>query len=120
VAAGGKGNRPNCPPGQDGVVYIRSEINTKTNQKVGEYVGQAKDWDRYTDRKKEHRRDLASVKPGNRYDFSELEICVDPSNLSLKEEDWIRYGGGPGQLQNKRHQMNDKKYHQGGGTVPKQ
>ena len=39
--------------------------------------------------------------------------------LRKAEEDAIRRGGGPGKLANKRHEMNDEAYRNGGGSVPK-
>ncbi len=105
----GKGNRPNCPKGQDGVIYYREHGG-------GTYVGQSKSWERYEKRQGEHNRGLGK---GQSYKFTELEVCVDPKDLRKKEEDWIRAGGGPGPLKNGRYEMNNNDYKQQGGTVPK-
>ena len=107
ASGSGQGKRPNCTPGKDGVIYLRQHNGR-------EYVGQSKDWDRYQQRKKEHNRDK-----GVTHNFTELEVCVDPKKLRKTEEDWMRGGGGPGPLENKRHELNDNDYKQQGGTVPK-
>ena len=77
------------------------------------YVGQAKSEERYEKRKGEHEK-----KNGKKYDFKELGRAKPGVDLDVLEEDWIRAGGGPGELENKRHQMNPKRYEAGGGTCP--
>ena len=45
-------------------------------------------------------------------------------NLDVAEEDYIRAGGGPrstgGSLENRRHQMSERRYRRAGGTIPYQ
>jgi len=112
-SAGASGGNSKCPPGKGGVIYLR------TDSQGNEYVGKAKSEDRYKERRREHNADLKKVNPSaGPYSFTLLE-CVDPKDLSKKEEDWIRAGGGVGKLQNKVSGMADKKYDAAGGNVPK-
>jgi RHS repeat-associated protein len=105
------------PLGLTGVVYLRTDPVTGE-----EYVGQAKSPAHYRARQNAHNRAArkATGNPGFKYDFDELEKNVTPGVLlDRAEEDWIRAGGGPKTgLENKRHQMADKRYKAAGGCVP--
>jgi hypothetical protein len=98
-----------------GIIYLR------TDAEGGEYVGQAKSEERYDVRQAEH----AAKNPEQDFEFEILERVPANSGRSLDvaEEDWIRAGGGPqsdgGPLQNERHQMDDLRYRQAGGTISK-
>jgi hypothetical protein len=96
----------------EGVVYVR------TNPITGEgYVGQSKSMERFLVRQGEHDR-LLGV--DHRYEILER---VNPGDLDMAEESWIRRLGGPknkgGTLANKRYQVNDASYCEQGGMVPK-
>jgi hypothetical protein len=106
----------NVDPDPAGVIYLRTDLNTG-----GEYVGQAQDWDRFLERQKEHAR----ANPNATYDFDALDRAAPGQDLDVREEDWIRAGGGPtnksnpnGGLENRRHQMNAPRYDAAGGTCP--
>ena len=97
-----------------GVVYLRTveqqDPKTGAKVKVG-YVGQAIDWDRFTDRMKEHQAKLARKTGGGAtYEF---EVLSRPrqTELDVTEEAWIRKLGSieseGGALQNRRHQLRD-------------
>jgi hypothetical protein len=53
------------------------------------------------------------------YNFDVLAQNVPVADLAKTEEDWIRAGGGPGALANKRHEQNDEKYKNAGGCISK-
>lgn len=95
-------------PYQRGVVYMRTDIKT------GElYVGQSKSMSRYGMRQIKHR-----ATPKGRENGYSFEVIRRPMrrNLDRTEEFYIRKFGGPtnksskGKLENKRHQMSDKRY----------
>ncbi|WP_412538482.1 ricin-type beta-trefoil lectin domain protein [Longispora sp. K20-0274] len=99
----------------DGVIYVRIDLNTGR-----EYVGQAKSWDRYLVRQAEH----AKLHPDADFEFHVVDRGTPGVDLNLKEESWMRAGGGPtnrgnpdGGLDNKRVQMNDVRYKDAGGAV---
>jgi hypothetical protein len=83
---------------------------------VQEYVGKSI---AYAERQAAHNRALGKLLPGQRYQFIILAQNVPVADLAKTEEDWIRAGGGPGQLANKRHEQNDENYKAAGGCVPK-
>jgi RHS repeat-associated protein len=92
-------------------IYLR----TDPNGRIRPYIGQARGdigFGRYEARQAEHRIGL-----GVEFEFRLLEWV--PSELAdITEENWIRRGGGPGQLSNKRYQMNEQRYREAGGKLP--
>ncbi|MFF4010641.1 polymorphic toxin-type HINT domain-containing protein [Streptomyces sp. NPDC001717] len=101
------------PPTPGGVVYLRTDLITGE-----EYVGQAKSWDRFLKRQREHARDY----PNKSFTFEVLGRANPGQDLDVLEESWMRAGGGkktvPGSvLENTRVQMNDGRYKAAGGTV---
>ena len=55
--------------------------------------------------------------PGMKYEFERLADNVPAADLARTEEDWIRAGGGPGVLANKRHEQSDENYKKSGGCI---
>lgn len=98
----------------NGVIYLR--ILNIGGVTVQEYVGKSI---AYAERQAAHNRALGKLLPGQRYQFIILAQNVPVADLAKTEEDWIRAGGGPGQLANKRHEQNDENYKAAGGCVPK-
>ena len=104
-----------------GIIYLRTLVGDTSGTPV-EYVGQSID---QAARWAAHDRDLDKLKLAGtvdataRYEFKILEDNVPDADLSRLEEDWIRAGGGPGPLANGRHQMNDDRYKNAGGCMPK-
>jgi len=109
-------NRAKANANGEGIIYRR------TNPKTGkEYYGQAKNQKAYEQRKKYHDK-----KHGVTHEFQIVERGKVGKDLNIKEENWIRKNGGPnngkgnqGTLENKRHEMNDKRYDKGGGKIAK-
>lgn len=97
-----------------GVVYKRTDLLSGET-----YVGQAKSLERYDARQLEHARDNLD----KLFDFEVLGRANPGQDLDVLEESWIRHLGGPsnqgGSLVNKRYQMNDLRYTDVGGTIPK-
>ncbi len=96
----------------EGIIYKR------TNPKTGkEYIGQAKSEAHYQKRQKAHDKSK-----GVKHDYEVVDRGNPGKDLDVKEETAIRRGGGPknksnnGTLENKRPQMNDKRYKDAGGT----
>lgn len=126
-AAAGPGKPPACVPGDNGggsggddlgVIYYRTDLSGN----LAPYVGQSKDENRFTDRQGEH----ASDHPDSEFRFEVLDRAKPGTALDKVEEDYIRGCGGPtnksnpnGSLSNKRFQMNDNRYQENGGVVPK-
>ena len=61
-----------------------------------------------------------------KHDYEIVDRAKPGKQLDVAEESQIRLGGGPtnksnpnGQLENKRHQMNEQRYTDAGGTVNK-
>lgn len=84
-------------------------------------MGRANDG-RYEKRQSEH----FDKYPNSDFDFSILGRAPVGADLSKLEEDFIRRCGGPtnksnpdGSLSNKRYEMNEKRYQENGGVVPK-
>ena len=73
----------------------------------------------FTERQAAHNRALQKLLPGMKYDFEVLAQNVPVADLAKTEEDWIRAGGGPGTLANKRHEQNDENYKNAGGCIRK-
>jgi RHS repeat-associated protein len=99
----------------DGIIYKR------TNPKTGkEYIGQAKGDDQFIKRQSSH--DKAK---GVKHDYEVVDRGEPGMDLDIKEETHIRQNGGPnnkssnGTLENKRHQMNNERYKNAGGTSEK-
>ena len=105
------GGDTDSPP--EGVVYKRTDPETGAC-----YIGQCISPKRFEARKKEHDRDK-----GVEHDYEIIGRAKPGNDLDVLEESAIRSHGGlkrkGGKLENKRHQMNDKRYRDGGGTVPK-
>ena len=106
-------NATPTPSTPSGVVYLRTDIVTGE-----EYVGQAKSWNRYLKRQREHARDY----PNKAFTFEVLGRANPGQGLDVLEESWMRAGGGkktvPGSvLENSRVQMNDDRYRAAGGTI---
>ncbi|MFE3553261.1 ricin-type beta-trefoil lectin domain protein [Streptomyces sp. NPDC059193] len=106
-------NTTPIPPTPPGVIYLRTDLITGE-----EYVGQAKSWDRYLKRQREHAKDY----PNKSFTFEVLGRANPGQDLDVLEESWMRAGGGkkavPGSvLENSRVQMNDTRYKAAGGTV---
>jgi hypothetical protein len=99
----------------DGVVYLRRD----TTGALEDYVGQAKNAERFEARQAEH----AAEHPGSTFEFTELDHAKPGLDLDVAEENWIRAGGGPGghgrpgDLSNARFQMSDARYKAAGGNV---
>jgi RHS repeat-associated protein len=104
--------RSGSGPKKDGIIYER--IDPRTGER---YVGKSQSDRTFAGRRTAHDRLL-----GVPHTYDELER-VDPAQLDMAEEDWIRRRGGPknkgGNLANKRYQVNDKDYCARGGKVPK-
>ena len=102
--------------GLTGVVYLRTDPITGR-----EYVGQSKSPEHFQRRQRAHNRRLQRTTGTKaQYDFQVLQDNVTPgSALRKAEEDWIRAGGGPGALENRRYEMNDPDYRSNGGKVCK-
>jgi hypothetical protein len=109
-------------PDPPGVVYVRADRNGVIPD---DYVGQAESWERYEARQLEHAEDY----PDSDFEFHVLDRGYPGTNLDVKEESWIRAGGGPNtksnpnktgpRLSNGRYQMNDADYRAAGGSVCK-
>jgi hypothetical protein len=101
---------------ESGVVYRR------TNPKTGEqYIGQAKSDQHFLRRQSAHDSKLRV-----KHEYEIVERAKPGQALDVAEEGWIRQGGGPanesnpgGGLANKRHQMNETRYRNAGGTIDK-
>ncbi len=96
----------------DGIVYRR------TNPETGAcYIGQCKSPQRFEARQGEHNR-----ANDTEYQFEILGRAEPGTDLDVLEESLIRSEGGinrrGGLLENQRHQMNDQRYRDNGGTVP--
>lgn len=105
------------PFGLTGVVYLR--INPITG---AEYVGQSKSMQAFLRRQAAHNSFLNKLSGGTgmKYNFHLLDSNITPGTLLDKaEESWIRAGGGPGTLENKRYQMNEQRYKAAGGCIGK-
>ncbi|MFE3021512.1 polymorphic toxin-type HINT domain-containing protein [Streptomyces sp. NPDC059256] len=103
----------NTTPTPSGVVYLRTDLISGE-----EYVGQAKNWNRFTKRQREH----AKKYPNKSFTFEVLGRANPGKDLDVLEESWMRAGGGkksvPGSvLENGRVQMNDDRYKAAGGDV---
>lgn len=110
IAGGGDVNGDGIGGGtDDAVIYLRTDRNTGN-----QYIGQSSSYSRYTRRQYEH----GYNNPAADYEFEVLGRAKPGTDLDVLEEDYIRLYGGPGVLENKRHQMNDWRYTQAGGTVP--
>lgn len=105
-------------PVPEGIIYRR------TNPETGEiYVGQAKYQARFEARQKEH-----DVKEGVMHQYDVIGRTEPGTDLDVLEESEIRRHGDiketskgtqkGGVLQNKRHQMSNKRYKKFGGLVP--
>ncbi|MGD9428852.1 RHS repeat-associated core domain-containing protein [Arthrobacter russicus] len=117
---GGSGESPGSESQADelGVVYYRTDATGNLKP----YVGQSKTNSRYVNRQKEHGRNT----PSSNFDFDVVGRAPQGVELDKLEEDFIRRCGGPtnksnpnGGLSNKRYEMNDIRYQENGGTVPK-
>jgi len=98
----------------NGVIYLR--ILRIGGVTVQEYVGKSI---AFAKRQAAHNRALNKIFPGQKYIFIQLANSVPVADLAKTEEDWIRAGGGPGVLANKRHEQSDDNYKNAGGCVPK-
>ena len=108
----------------DGVGVIYRRFN-KTTGKY--YIGQAKSLKRYEKRQLEH----AEANPDAEFEFEIIGSADPGKKLDVLEESMIRKHGVPttkktgpdgnntGTLENKRYQMNDKRYKEAGGTEKK-
>ena len=99
-----------APARADGIVYKRTDINGGKP-----YIGQAKNEQRFRARQMEHAR----KNPEADFEFQVVGREEPGVALDRLEEYHIRLNGGPtnksnpyGGLENKRHQMNDKRYNQ--------
>ncbi|WP_433042736.1 RHS repeat-associated core domain-containing protein [Dactylosporangium sp. CS-033363] len=111
-------------PGPPGLIYLR----VWTNPPAGytgptQYVGQVESDARFIERQKEEAAEPRHK--GRKFKFFEIERGWPGADLDVKEESWIRAGGGPNKpynpgtsLMNDRHQMNDTRYKAAGGTCP--
>jgi Pretoxin HINT domain len=109
-------------PQPPGVIYLRRDLNGIVKD---DYVGQAESWERYEGRQLEH----AADHPRSKFKFYVLDRGYPGTDLDVKEESWIRAGGGPStksnpqkspyRLSNGRYQMNDADYRAAGGNVCK-
>lgn len=112
----GEGCGGGVPEEPEGIVYLRRDLTGGEK----DYVGQAISEERFAKRQAEHQR----AHPDAAYVFDELDRGAPGPELDKIEEDWIRAGGGPtnktnpeGGLENKRHQMNDRRYREQGGEL---
>jgi hypothetical protein len=82
------------------------------------YVGQAKSPKRFNARQGEHDREL-----GVQHEYEIIGRAKPGRDLDVLEETKIREFGGiqkrGGRLQNKRHQMSEKRYRDAGGKTDK-
>jgi RHS repeat-associated protein len=93
----------------EGIIYGRTTPRTG-----GFYVGRAKSEAAYLKRQAVH-----DARLGVRHEYKILQRTKAGVDLRVAEESHIRANGGPGRLQNKRFEMNDKAYTEAGGAVPK-
>jgi RHS repeat-associated protein len=103
---------PATPAVGEGIVYKR------TNPTTGEdYIGQSQSPERFEARQGEHDAGL-----GVEHEYEVMGNAEPGTPLDVLEESQIRANGGlqreGGTLANRRHQMNDARYRQAGGTVP--
>jgi hypothetical protein len=108
------------PPG---VIYLRVDVTTTPGvTPLDDYVGQAKSQQRFRVRQQEHAR----LYPGRTFQYHQLDNALPGQDLDVKEESWMRAGGGPNtasnpntgpRLSNERVQMIDQRYLAAGGDV---
>ncbi|OEK07278.1 hypothetical protein A8C32_17725 [Flavivirga aquatica] len=108
---------------KDGVGIIYRRFNKKTGKY---YIGQTKSKARYDKRIEEH----YDNNPDADFEFDVIGTAEPGTKLDVLEEDFIRQAGipttkktkanGTATIENKRYQMNDKKYKENGGKQEKQ
>jgi RHS repeat-associated protein len=91
-----------------GVVYLRKGPNGE------EYVGRSNSDKLYEVRQQRHDRVT-----GRQNEYEILGRAEPGKDLRVLEETHIRKRGGPGVLENKRYEMNDKSYKEAGGSAEK-
>jgi RHS repeat-associated protein len=96
----------------EGIVYKR------TNKTGEDYIGQAKNEERFKERQKEHDRS----NPDAEYKFKEEGRAEPGKELNILEQKKINKNGGlqkdGGPLQNKRNQISEKKWEENGIEPP--
>src|SRR5690606_11625965 len=85
----------------EGVIYRRTDKTGKEK----DYVGQAKNKERYKERQKEHQRANKDAD----YEFTEIDRGTPGKDLDMKEQKHIDAGGGPTNKSNPNGGLSNKK-----------